>query len=331
MRVHITIVMYHYVRDTNASRFPGIKGISPSDLENQIAYFTRFYSFVTVEQCLGFLRSGDPAYIPDNPILLTFDDGYIDHYDNVFPILRKHGIQGAFFPVVKMAEREAVLDVNKIHFILASTSPERIIEDIKRFIRDNGESFDLPSFQHYYNALAAPNHLDSGDVIFVKRLLQRDLPPLPRSQLTDALFRKYVSDDEKRFAVNLYMGTGQIAEMLECGMHIGLHSRSHRWMDTLSPGEQLDEIKENILFLKKIGAHYDAWTVAYPYGAYNTSLLDHLKSVNCEMGFTTKVDIAELSTDNALTLERYDTIHFPFSASARPNEITRKSICEEYV
>ena len=35
--------------------------------------------------------------LPDNSILLTFDDGYLDNWTHVFPILRKYGMKGTIF------------------------------------------------------------------------------------------------------------------------------------------------------------------------------------------------------------------------------------------
>jgi peptidoglycan/xylan/chitin deacetylase (PgdA/CDA1 family) len=35
--------------------------------------------------------------LPEKPIILTFDDGYTDAYNNAFPILRKYGFTGTFF------------------------------------------------------------------------------------------------------------------------------------------------------------------------------------------------------------------------------------------
>ena len=73
--------------------------------------------------------------IPTNSVLLTFDDGLKDHFQFVFPELKKHGISGVFFPPSLPIEENIVLDVHKIHFILESVSdPSKIIKEIKLFI-----------------------------------------------------------------------------------------------------------------------------------------------------------------------------------------------------
>jgi peptidoglycan/xylan/chitin deacetylase (PgdA/CDA1 family) len=58
--------------------------------------------------------------MPDKSVLLNFDDAYSDHYMNVFPIVDKYRLQGSFYAPSKAITENAILDVNKIHFILAS-------------------------------------------------------------------------------------------------------------------------------------------------------------------------------------------------------------------
>ena len=77
------------------------------------------YVAVTINDVL--VAFADPVCAwPKNAILLTFDDGLIDHYISVFPLLDKHGIQGCFYPSNMPIEESKVLDVHKIQFILAA-------------------------------------------------------------------------------------------------------------------------------------------------------------------------------------------------------------------
>ena len=86
----ITIVMYHYVRDLKHSRFPAIKGLSVERFRRQLDHIQSWYTPIGAEDLLEALSSPKKD-LPPNPILLTFDDGYSDFYQNAFPILERHG------------------------------------------------------------------------------------------------------------------------------------------------------------------------------------------------------------------------------------------------
>ena len=121
----VTIVMYHYVRDLEHSRFPAIKGLSVERFCRQLDYIQAHYTPIAAEDLIGALSPAKKE-LPTNPILLTFDDGYSDHFANVFPLLDARGIQGCFFPPAQSVLEHKVLDVNKIQFILAAGLRRRI-------------------------------------------------------------------------------------------------------------------------------------------------------------------------------------------------------------
>lgn len=72
------ISMYHYVRDLKHSRYPAIKGLDVSLFRQQIEFMKDHFSIVTMEQVIDAVER--KSALPENPLLLTFDDGYIDNY-----------------------------------------------------------------------------------------------------------------------------------------------------------------------------------------------------------------------------------------------------------
>ena len=115
----LSIIMYHFVRELQYTRYPKIKGLLASEFKEQLRYIKKHYQFVTMKECMEAIYSDDIKSMPPNSILLTFDDAYIDHYMTVFPVLEAENIQGSFFPPAKAILNHEVLDVNKIHFLLA--------------------------------------------------------------------------------------------------------------------------------------------------------------------------------------------------------------------
>ena len=116
MQSVLTIVMYHYVRDLRHSAYPELKGLSTDAFEGQIQYIKRHYNVISGPELMDAIVESAP--LPPCPLLLTFDDGYIDHFTEVFPVLDRENLPGCFFPPAKCILEHKVLDVNKVHYII---------------------------------------------------------------------------------------------------------------------------------------------------------------------------------------------------------------------
>ncbi len=314
--------MYHYVRDLKHSRYPEIKGLDVSLFKEQLQYIMKYYMVIKMEDLIEAVKYGKE--LPKNSVLLTFDDGYKDHFEFVFPILDELGVQGSFSPQVKALEEQRVLDVNKIQFILASAEKPKIIVDIYSMLDKLRNEYLLESNEYYINRLPNKNRFDTKDVIFIKRMLQKDIPEKPRNMIVNSLFNKYVSQDEGSFSRELYMDVDQLKCMKRNGMYIGSHGYDHYWLNTLSKDQQEREIELSLEFLKKLGYQVEEWVMCYPFGAYNDSLLSLLKENRCILGLTTQNDIADLGNYPPLTLPRLDTNDLPKDKNAKPNTWTLK-------
>lgn len=320
---YLTVVMYHYVRDLKNSRYPGIKGCDIRLFKEQIKFLQKHYHFVTVEEVIHAYENHES--LPPHSVLLSFDDAYADHFEHVFPVLEHERIQGAFYPPVKAVTEHTVLDVNKIHFILASTPQEkfdRLLREIKSLIVENTEEYALQSYDYYFEKLANPSRYDPAEVIFVKRLLQVELPESLRNKMAAILFKKIVGIEESAFSRELYMSLDQIKCMVDCGMHIGSHGYDHYWLGSLSREKQEFEIKKSMEFIKEVGGDVNNWTICYPYGDRNADTIQLLKANGCKLGLTTDVALVDLSNhenDAIFNLPRLDTNDLPKDVNADVN------------
>jgi peptidoglycan/xylan/chitin deacetylase (PgdA/CDA1 family) len=318
----LTIVMYHYVRELKHSRYPAIKGLVIDHFKEQIAYQKKYYNPISAYDLMDAIESG--SELPPKPLLLTFDDAYIDHFTNVFPVLDKEKLSGCFFPPAKCIVENRVLDVNKIHFILACVPNKSVLVNyICQSLDENRSSYHLESKESYWQKCGVPSRYDTAEVMFVKYMLQLELPEKLRYVITDELFKKFVSNDEKAFSKELYMSIDQISCLQRNGMYIGSHGFDHYWLNSISEDDQRKEIDLSLEFLKKVGSDPGRWIMCYPYGAYNESLLTILKERNCSVGLTTKVGVADLNSDNPLILPRLDTNDLPKDSKSEPNEWTK--------
>ena len=318
MKSEVTVVMYHYVRDLKNSRYPNIKGLDIDKFKKQIKFFKENYNFIKIEDIITYYKNPKEKKLPEKAILLTFDDGYKDHYTYVLQVLLENNIQGSFYIPTKCFQDKKVLDVNKIHFILESCIGEedKILKDIEEYLKINKDSRILLSYNDYFKEYAVVSRFDKKEVIFIKRMLQVVLPEDYRQKLVDILFKKYVCTigdkiiSERTFWEELYLTPEQIRIMEKLGMHIGFHSHDHVWLNSLSKEEQEFQIKSSINYFKEIGIKTGKMTLSYPYGGYNEESVELIKKYEVPLAFTTKVAIADLNKDEYYALPRLDTNDF---------------------
>lgn len=99
--VKLPIVMYHSFLKDNSKH--GKFVISPEQFEEDIRYIiNRGYTPVHISELIAFCR-GD-GVLPDNPIMITIDDGYYNNYLYAFPILQKYNVKAVISPIMKYSE-----------------------------------------------------------------------------------------------------------------------------------------------------------------------------------------------------------------------------------
>lgn len=106
----IPILVYHRVETRDqTSRYVA----STDDFKSQLDLLeSEGYTPITIEELLEI--RADQISEPKNPIAITFDDGTIDHYTNVFPLLREYGWTGTFFISTKYIGRAGRLSTEQL-------------------------------------------------------------------------------------------------------------------------------------------------------------------------------------------------------------------------
>ena len=298
----VEFIMYHYVRDLKSSKYPRIKGLDYSDFVSQINFLKRRYKILSMEEFIN----NDFDNTKKN-CLLTFDDGYIDHYDFVFPTLIDKNIKGSFFTPVDTIIDKKLLDVNLIHLILASGDESKILN---RLIYHYGKmELEIP-IVNYIQSINTNSRYDTKKTIIIKRLLQTVLPFEIRTNICRYLMIDFLGESEKDLSKSFYLSKQNIREMISEGMHFGSHGKSHFWFSSLNKSEQEEEIKSSIEFLSSLySVDYDL-TMCYPYGDYNNETLELLKKYNFQVAVTTKPKTFYPEIDNQLEIPRWDTNDF---------------------
>ncbi|HWR44555.1 polysaccharide deacetylase family protein [Sporomusa sp.] len=105
----IPVLLYHRVGTETDNLTISTKRFE-QDMESlsQSGYNT--LSLAQVKQRL----QGQNSKLPDKPIIITFDDGYLDNYKNAFPVLQKYSMKASFYIITGMMGNNDRLTASQI-------------------------------------------------------------------------------------------------------------------------------------------------------------------------------------------------------------------------
>lgn len=117
----VPILMYHYIgnnpnpKDTARNTL----SVAPDKFEAQMDYlFKNGYTPITLDTLYGIFNKQTTA--PAKPVVLTFDDAYIDFYTTAFPILRRFNFHAVSFVPTGLVGGSYYMNWNQIKEIQAS-------------------------------------------------------------------------------------------------------------------------------------------------------------------------------------------------------------------
>ena len=104
----IPILLYHGVTSATSTTLAPYS-VSPEVFAKQMAYLAaKRYTTMPLSQVVSHIIAGAP--LPQKPIAITFDDGFLDTYLNAFPILLRYGFTATVFIVAERVGRNAEWD-----------------------------------------------------------------------------------------------------------------------------------------------------------------------------------------------------------------------------
>lgn len=311
MSANCLVSMYHYVRDTARTQFPDLKALSPRDFNRQLDWLDRTHRIIDYATFEAAATRNTP--LTSSSALLTFDDGFVDHYTVAFPALLDRGCSGVFFisgvifdPVM------GLLNVHKTHLILATigaqTFAEAVGEAITREDKTDDVGLRLRDDVYRYDQSADGR---------AKHLLNYELPHDVSDRILSRLFEEFVGD-ETELAKSLYLTKEQISEMASAGMTFGFHTHRHRVLSRLDVSEQREELKHGVDLIRTL-TNQRSVPFCYPYGhqhTYNEHTLTILKQFGYATAFNTVRRRSVPSLDNPYEIPRLDTRDLPPFGSA---------------
>lgn len=220
-KVHYTdkviVLAYHHIDEKEN----GIT-ISPKRFKSHLQRLKKEdYNVISMEHFLHFMKS--EAQVPQNAVLITFDDGYESFYTHAYPELLSFGFHATKFIVVDSIDHPKA---------------PRLTWDQMREMKQNGMSFYSHTYDHHDKVKAG-----SGNTLM--------------PMLTNPIYL----ENEKRLETND-------------------EYRKRIKQDLLKAENRIEE---------ELGPQYRL--LAFPFGAYNETVIGVGKELGIELFFTTKEGI----------------------------------------
>jgi peptidoglycan/xylan/chitin deacetylase (PgdA/CDA1 family) len=85
------ILLYHHVSNTT----PASTSVTPEIFEQHLQYLADGYNVISLERAVNALKA--KQLLPERAVVITFDDGYRNIYENAHPILLKYAMPYTVF------------------------------------------------------------------------------------------------------------------------------------------------------------------------------------------------------------------------------------------
>jgi peptidoglycan/xylan/chitin deacetylase (PgdA/CDA1 family) len=111
--------MYHNISAHPRSEAGEALALTAEMFDAQMAYLAQnSYTSITVESLYSYFAG--QATLPAKPIVLTFDDAYLDFYLNTYPILQKYNFHAVCFIITGTVGQEDYLSWDQIREMQSS-------------------------------------------------------------------------------------------------------------------------------------------------------------------------------------------------------------------
>jgi len=248
MQSELPILAYHRVVDMGPEvEFPfdpELVSATPADFREQMNYVTTHFDAVTFRDVLAYIDGG--STLPARPIIVTFDDGYLDNYTHAFPILRELNLPATIFVSTGYVGAQDTYWYDHLAYAIYRAAAGTFVLGTTRFQLDD----------------VASRRRAAADAI---RFLRGVPDAVRRAHLVQLAERLDYSIRDEHRPLSRPMEWSQIVEMHEAGIEIASHTVSHPALSQCDDETLAFELWESRRELEsQLGVPVEV--IAYPFG-----------------------------------------------------------------
>lgn len=247
--------------------------------------------------------------LPSRPAILTFDDGYQDNFTVALPILRRHGMQAAFFVSTGFLEGGMMFN-------------DRVIEAVRRAEGDVA----IPGSQGGDIRLSVRSNQERRTAIDTILAAVKHLPQKVREERVAQLEHDVGMASHGGPSKRKMMDADQVLALHRSGMRIGGHTRTHPILLNMEDSDARTEIDGGLEDLARIIGERPS-LFAYPNGRraadFDVRHVAMLRESGVRFAFTTHAGAAtrEASRWELPRFTPWDRTRYRFAARAFMNAL----------
>jgi len=201
------ILYYHLVSDEIPDYYFKDKAISTNDFKNQLHHYRKNFKFISLHEALNRMTEGKSL---KGYVSLTTDDGFVENYSIIAPILMEEGIPATFFLINNCIDNKDLMWRNKLVYVYNTLGEKRSNELISEIALD--EKLPFPG-------------KGENIISWSKRTFEMN----HKDRLSSALWGKAGFENIQDFLKREkpYLNINQIKELYAQEFSIGSHSNSH--------------------------------------------------------------------------------------------------------
>jgi peptidoglycan/xylan/chitin deacetylase (PgdA/CDA1 family) len=259
--------------------------VALSRFKRQLRVFSRLFSFVRFSDLVDQIKT---KRIGLNCFALTFDDGFMDSYTNVFTVLKEYGLPAMFFVSPEMLESSTLLWQNEPWYLMNNAHHRKTFQW-------GGSEWDVTS-----EAQRVEANTTIRKSLFESR-------PRERDKILTEIRSELGSGSQTSAGKRLMLSADEIAQMKTSGLvELGAHSMTHTFLSKCTEEELDYEIRQSKNDLEAVWKQ-EVTYFAYPFGDYTVSSVESLK----KNGYTAAVTLDDglvKGGDDLLLLKRISVV-----------------------
>ncbi|MBI3502606.1 MAG: polysaccharide deacetylase family protein [Bacteroidetes bacterium] len=249
--------------------------ISSKQMEEHLIYFKKNFNIVSLSECFFSLRNG---IVPKKKtIALTFDDGYVNNFTTLFPLLKKINIPATFFIISQSLVDDNFINWPDILDIIKSYSGTKTLEIGDEKFKLNGNFFS--------------NKLSLSASDYIKKM-GSDRDAILRDIMNKCGFAKIIPRANREYYKMI--NKEQLKQISENALiEIGSHSHSHYNLGNVNNELAKEELIQSKKIIEEV-IQKEVETIAYPDGSYT----NETKRISEEAGYKNLVAVSYQCTDD---------------------------------